>query len=287
MDNSLNDQAYREAYAAFSIDHDQQRNSLMQAIADAPVSTSGFVAQPHLNLWQKIPRRSLIVIAATAVIVVLTTILPSMLEMTPASVLADGWRRDYPISQDADDAAAEETLKPKIEAWTEDGWLIVRRKSAEGEIEWQVVLAKTKAAEEPEVTQSPEEIEVKFGKYLIRDLSSGELKIVRQVKAAKEKWPSLQLNEDKLMNASESVYGMKLAAYQVNRWIWVTGGLSRDDRRDVWLRLTPSAGTRVNHQSKSGLLSLTLIYGPYAATDDGRTFRADRTVIVNEVSKPE
>lgn len=287
MDNSLNDDRYREAYTIFSTEHIQQKDALMDAIANIPVPHSQFLAPPQLSLWQRIPRRSWILIAATVVVVVLATFMPSLLEITPANVLADGWHREYVISENDIDAATDNTAEPKIEVWTEDGWLIVRRKSATDEVEWQVVLAESKAAEEPKVTQSSSEFEVTFGNFSIKESSSGELKVVRQRKSANTEWPSLSLSEGKSLNSAGNLAGIQLAASEINNWIWVTSGLRNGDQRDVWLRLAPRSTKSVNRGSKNGWSTLSFFYGPYTANDDGRTFKAARMTITSESSKPE
>src|SRR5689334_3145177 len=46
--------------------------------------------------------------------------------------LPDGWRKEVQLSSDGDVCIA----------WVEKGWLQVRRQSASGELEWQIVLAK-------------------------------------------------------------------------------------------------------------------------------------------------
>jgi len=128
----------------------------------------------------------------------------------------------------------------KLRLWAEQGWLLAKRETSSGELEWQVVLARADGSE-PQVTIQPElgDVDVRYGQFFVRE-NQGELRILRQEKSgALPAWPQPALGPGrKSMGFGGS--GPMICGWKAGGWWWLTGGPDRD-RQDVWIRLLPEA----------------------------------------------
>jgi hypothetical protein len=78
--------------------------------------------------------------------------------------------------------------------WVEQGWLLAKREARDGEMEWQVVLARANGSE-PQVTVQPGDggVDIHYGPYFVRE-NSGQLRVVRQEKSKDlPAWPQADL----------------------------------------------------------------------------------------------
>jgi peroxiredoxin len=128
-----------------------------------------------------------------------------------------------------------------LTAWVEKGWLLVRRATVDGEIEWQVVLALASDPEEPKikVTHETGALQVRYRGYFIRESPPTDgtgfmlpLRVYRERKAADSpEWPVLELPESRIR-----ARGFGVVARAFDSWIWAEGGW-RERGPDVWIRL--------------------------------------------------
>ncbi|WP_010588089.1 hypothetical protein [Schlesneria paludicola] len=290
MNNSPNDPKLREFYETFSTDHHRQLEALMQTISELePTLVPKPNTQPRRDSSRN-SRRALVGLVAAIVVGLSLPLMSSVFETKPASTLADGWRHEFRVSSDKTPVAVGDDRHAMLEVWTEEGWLIACRKSFQGDVEWQVVLARTDVAEEPKIAQTPDELTVTFGPYLIRDASTGNLHIRRQPKKASDQWPELELQAGKPMASSGNWRGFKLAASTIGDWIWVTSGPSdpkNGDHHDVWLRAEQQMQKRAGYGSSGGMLSAQVFIGNRKANDDGKQFTANRVMTADVVRVPQ
>ena len=130
----------------------------------------------------------------------------------------------------------------KLGLWVEQGWLLAKRETGGGELEWQVVLARAGGSEPPQVSIRPEDggVDIRYGQFFVRE-NLGELRILRQEKsAAVPVWPQYDLGSgsERMGMGSGGPAGPVLCGWKVDGWRWLTGGPDRD-RHDVWIRLLP------------------------------------------------
>ncbi|HVC99243.1 MAG TPA: redoxin domain-containing protein [Pirellulales bacterium] len=125
----------------------------------------------------------------------------------PEAKFEEGWRRSVPLSEPDKNGGTEECI-----AWVQDGWLQVKRQTAEGETEWQVVLARSADAVAPEIefmgAARVARLVVRFreGRYFIRNTSAirsprprpdipANLVCYREYKTPGGDWPHVPLPE--------------------------------------------------------------------------------------------
>lgn len=137
----------------------------------------------------------------------------------------------------------------KLSLWTEKGWLVVRRATADGEIEWQIVLALATDARPPEVTIETKIpcLEVRYRGYFIREsppihealpYRPIELRAYRERKTeASPEWPALELPHS-LPGGSGVVARTKFkhTGRVLDFWHWVESG-PETGGPDIWIRL--------------------------------------------------
>ena len=288
MNNLPGDPNLREYYEAFAADHDQHRETLMTMISTVPSQPAALRAEKRPRRWQQLNRRVLVGLAAMLVVGLSLPFVSIGFESKPATVLPEGWRREFAIDNDQPSVTKNEK-KPSLDIWTDEGWLIVCRKSPEGEVEWQVVLAEKTVAEEPKVTQTPDHLTVTFGSYSIHDASSGDLKIRRQPKKSRDQWPVLDLEKGHQMASSSNWRGNSITGRKIGDWIWAASGqsdLNNGIRSDVWLRLDHNKQGKVSYGGSGGILSMQFFFGTHKATDDGRQFTANRFMTANLTQNP-
>lgn len=191
--------------------------------------------------------------------------------------LQDGWQKvvTLPAVLDQNDDVIQDSATLKL--WVEDQWLIARRISAANELEWQVVLANSNAADMPTLETSVGRCEVTFGQFFIRE-SLGALRVSRQRKTDGDDWPSLALETDReLASAVMRPQGVELKGQQIGDWAWVSSGL-RGHRHDLWLRLEHKDLKGKGYGSQGGRIPAKFFYGTRTAEDDGELFIADRSL---------
>ncbi len=114
----------------------------------------------------------------------------------------EGWRVVIPLSRPAGlrrafnrlPAEAADTAVSQATVWVENGWLRAERRTAEGDLEWQIVLAEAKDAEPPRIESNDDwgifRLSFRDGRYVIRD-ENWSLRAVRQRKTKEKNWTSL------------------------------------------------------------------------------------------------
>jgi len=158
----------------------------------------------------------------------------------------------------------------------EGGWLVVRRWTAEEELEWAVILAQANSVDEAEVEleSGGVNIEVRLGEFFLKD-SLAQLRVLREVKTEEvPAWPKFDLP------ASEKSYGWgggglrKMTGWRVGEWLWVASG--PEEAPDVFLRLEHEKllGDGFGFSPQVGLTRA--LADPSEATEDGELFTARR-----------
>ena len=104
----------------------------------------------------------------------------------------EGWKQDIPLTVTPGDAYV---------VWVKDGWLHVKRRNGQGDLDWQIVLAKVVGPEPPkiEVIEGAPVFELSYagGRYFIRE-SAEALRCVRQRKEKAEYLPAREILADRI-----------------------------------------------------------------------------------------
>ncbi|MFO0842423.1 MAG: TlpA disulfide reductase family protein [Gemmataceae bacterium] len=148
---------------------------------------------------------------------------------------AAGWKLEKDLSPgtqpNGDTAFPASVVKLKAE----DGWLVARRETKAGQLEWYVVLARATLPDPPRVDYeaSSNSLSIRYGPYFVRE-TLGRLRILRERKDDRTPvWPAPPALEKPTMLAMASG---KTYLWDSASWRWVAGGLS-ERKPDVLIRL--------------------------------------------------
>jgi peroxiredoxin len=138
----------------------------------------------------------------------------------------------------------------KLTLWTEKGWLVVRRATADGDVEWQIVLARAVEPQPPEVTIETKTpfLEVRYRGYFIRESPPIHealpyrpiaLRAYRERKTGDSPaWPGLELLESRNTGSGGTARTRLQHTQRVlDFWYWIESGPAAGGP-DIWVRLT-------------------------------------------------
>ncbi len=164
-----------------------------------------------------------------------------------------------------------------LRLWVEGGWLVTRRETQRGDLDWQVVLARATRHEPPEVEVDRKRggLAVRYGGYFVRD-TSGALRVLRERKPADAPaWPVPKLEPvGRALGWAGS--GTRLSAWEAGDWCWAAAG--PEGRSDVWVRVqhTELKGGGFGFNGRSPLRGF--FYGDARVQDEGDLLVAERMV---------
>jgi len=204
----------------------------------------------------------------------------------------EGWRRAVPLSEPDRNGNADECV-----AWVQDGWLQVKRQTADGKAQWQVVLARANDATAPEIEVVGRggtiQLLVRFreGRYFIRDTPAtspprpradipANLICYREPKPPGGQWPHLSLPEADpkrpgraISNSGPGSIPCSLVKFNSDSWSVVATGPAIDES-DCILRLydyetVPGRGASVMQRNLPGANVTVGELGDISVVDDG------------------
>lgn len=159
----------------------------------------------------------------------------------PAGALSEGWERkvEFIAAPRLNLPPGEQPARALLKIRVEKGWVVASRETAAGDLEWQVVVARSSDPVEPEVIVDPDHgvLEVKYRGYFVRESATGaRLRIYREPKTDKSpEWPVVEFKQPK----SPSRTGGSIDGWNVDHWKWVEGVQRIGDPADVSVRLRP------------------------------------------------
>lgn len=188
----------------------------------------------------------------------------------------DGWRRTLPVSEPNDDGETD-----RCTVWIEDGWLQADRRTAQGGLEWHVVLAKAIADDDSiEITADPRfgmfRLSYRDGRYFIRD-EFGNFRCLRQRKAD-DGWPTLLPTKADNQGELAAGRGPFLKDRVTDGWCIIATGPARR-AYDCLVRLShnrllpPAAGRKV---TATPAPIVQVHHGDFSLLDDGDLLVAQR-----------
>ncbi|HTI49301.1 MAG TPA: TlpA disulfide reductase family protein [Planctomycetaceae bacterium] len=139
-----------------------------------------------------------------------------------------------------------------MKLWNEKGWLIVRRNTPDGNLDWQIVLARATDPRKPEikVDESWGTIEIRYREYFIREAPFGRLRVLRERKTNESPaWPLVEFE-----NRPRSLATMgraNFSIWELDYWCWVESGPTKE-RPDVWIRLRPATKRTIDFSRTRG-----------------------------------
>ena len=162
---------------------------------------------------------------------------PQSIAKGNAAGLSDDWKQeaDIPDLKDSDGTILLHGAKLKL--WVEQGWLVIRRETERGNLEWQIVLARAVDPQPPTIDVLPTKCEIRYGSYFVRDFL-GSLRVLRERKTNDlPPWPSVPVDKDaKQLVWGGAKAGFDVAGWQIGDWCWLACGMS-DNRNDIWVRV--------------------------------------------------
>jgi thiol-disulfide isomerase/thioredoxin len=198
----------------------------------------------------------------------------------PGAGLPADWSRTVGPDPLTDGAGQVLSAGSKVTLRVEQGWLVVRRETAGGELEWQVVLARADDPRPPQVRldKGAFTLDIRYGSFFIRE-SGGLLRVLRERKADQSPpWSRLPLDANRRsMGWAGSGDPTRVAGWEVGDWCWATVGPA-DDRADVLVRLHHKELLGKGHGFTSIANALAKMdAGPKYVQDEGDLLIADRT----------
>lgn len=184
---------------------------------------------------------------------------------------ADGWRKTVELTDPDVDGRVSKCI-----AWVNEGWLIVERRDVSGDMEWQIVLAKTSNGDEPPTIEPNPKIpgglrlDFRKGRFFIRD-DFGNLRCRRQIKTADADWPALTIPVNEPQPGG-SLGGRpdRMNYFRVNHgWQFIAHGM-KDERAELVLRMCrfdPEESGGIGSSSNRSDVVHTRVSGPPKSAD--------------------
>jgi len=145
----------------------------------------------------------------------------------------EGWTQKVPLNATSGD---------RYELSVKDGWLQVSRRSGQGTLDWQVMLARASDSEPPTislVSKMPSfELSYRAGRYFIRDTAYA-LRCVRERADAEHCVPRAAiLKEGAKHRGTRGGFNLMLSDWEQDGWFFVTSGPD-DEHFNAVVRLNP------------------------------------------------
>ena len=187
----------------------------------------------------------------------------------------EGWKQTIPLEASPGDA---------YDVWVKDGWLHAKRYNAQGDLDWQIMLARIAGPQPPEISLIEGalvfELSYADGRYFIRE-SNHVLRCVRQRKSGQEYLSSSALlseQDETGFWGRTSMPELMLSDWRDKEWCYIASGADKE-RVDAVVRLNPL-------KKQSPGYGVQTIVGGYAyyfhgrawLMDDGELLVASRTL---------
>jgi RNA polymerase sigma factor (sigma-70 family) len=168
----------------------------------------------------------------------------------------------------------------KLIVTVERGWLVARRQTKAGDLEWHIVLALATNPLPPKISIDRFSfISIEYGTYFIRE-QIGHLRVWRERKSPKSPdWiaPAAAPKQTSLSSAGGA--GRTLFLYEAGDWCWMTGGPS-EEKPDIRLRLQHKDLLQNSYGVTNIANDLLLVYcGDANCQDEGDLLIATRVPI--------
>jgi thiol-disulfide isomerase/thioredoxin len=200
-----------------------------------------------------------------------------------AAKFGEGWRVTVPLT----------ALKGEsYEVWVQNGWLIAKRLTDKGELDWQIVLARVVPNELPMITTMDGvplfELSYLGGRYFIRDTSYA-LRALRERKTDGGMLPRSDFLPDKAKAGGwgKSVDGppirvLTLSSWWLDGWFFVASGTDQE-HFDAVVRLDPETPGRGGHGVQTMVGGFArMFHGDAHLIDDGELLVAlPRTLVAH------
>jgi thiol-disulfide isomerase/thioredoxin len=170
-----------------------------------------------------------------------------------------------------------ETRGDKVTIWVEDGWVVARRQTSSGDLEWHIVLARASNPQPPEVKvdQVSGGLSITYGAYFLRE-DCGRLRVLRQRKNNQSPaWSMPAVNAKRELLAAA---GGTTSLEVIDNWCWGTSGPS-ETKPDVRIRMQHAQlGDGQGGQAWRGGLA-RVFFGSSSLQDEGDLLVATRVLI--------
>jgi RNA polymerase sigma factor (sigma-70 family) len=198
----------------------------------------------------------------------------------PAGKFAEGWSQTIEDLKQA--GVGKKDVVGRWKLTVEQGWLIVRRETAAGELEWQVVLARAADGPLPQAHRVDEfygAIEVKYGNCFVRE-TGDSLRVLRERKTADSPpWPQPRL-EPAAIGPWAGGQSPHVSGWITGDWFWAAAGLD-GGRSDVLVRMQHKDiyADKGSGSSSWGDRLVKMYCGDRTLQDDGELLVADRALV--------
>ncbi len=184
----------------------------------------------------------------------------------------------------------KQTVQPKplsgrgdvYELAVENGWLRAKRSTADGQLEWQMFLARVVEGELPVIStvgSSSFELSYRDGRYFIRDVDN-LLRRRARAPPAEQAWPrasALAGDARRMGRGRASLVDCQITAWGLDDWFFATSGHD-DERLDAIVRLNPIKKQPPGYGFETRPLFARCFHGDDTwIIDDGELLLATRT----------
>jgi thiol-disulfide isomerase/thioredoxin len=197
----------------------------------------------------------------------------------PGETLHEGWRRDIAVEALTDDEGVVLHGAVRYSLRVDQGWLVVRHEVRDGEVDWEIVLARASDPTPPTVQTMVywPMVDVVYGEYFVRE-DAGQLRIRRERKTAESPaWPSLFAPADDQVKGRAYSAEQTLICWQAGDW-WYAGAGPVDLPPDVVLRVEHCELAASRTMRSRGRI-VQLICGERRVQDEGDLLVADRPLV--------
>ena len=190
----------------------------------------------------------------------------------------EGWRSEISVPDVRGDGSEILLHGGRLLLWVEQGWLLVKRETTAGDLEWQVVLARVQMpCEMPQVTiaKPDNRVRVTFGSYFVRE-DLGWLRVLREEKSSESPdWPELAVDPARKTLGAAGIAPC-ISAWESDGWCWVESGLKK--KPDVCVRLQHTYFADTGYDCVRMGATVRFSYGGgTCADDDASLFCVART----------
>jgi peroxiredoxin len=199
----------------------------------------------------------------------------------PSKPFGEGWEQVVPIPMPELGEGDRYVIR------VQDGWLQVRRETAQGAVDWHIILARATGPKPPEISApkgTPRfEVSSEDGRYFVRE-DANVLRCLRQRKAgAKGTWPAVRFSPGPYRpagSAGSPDHPPMLRGWSGGDGFFITSSPGpTEDRYDCLVRLSPVAkGEGYGYETLRGSPLRRAFHGRNWVLDDGELLVAQRTL---------
>jgi cytochrome c biogenesis protein CcmG/thiol:disulfide interchange protein DsbE len=198
-------------------------------------------------------------------------------QLTDKTIWPDHWRETVDVPKDHTNEWG--LFEPaRITLSVEQGWLVGRRETVTGDLEWQVVLGQASQGEPPQIkVDKAGGCEISYGSELFIHDAGNSLRVQRERKTANSPpWPKVNIDLGEPSGSFQN-HGQRLSGGRVKQWQYVSCA-TEDGRQDLCARIEIGGLCIGAGQYTTTKHTIGARFGDRRVVDDGEFFLAERAL---------